>query len=285
MMYAALLQVPFAHQLWLGLLEWLTWEVVRHMWENTLGQPRVTPQEHLQGFLLCYVLPTAVIYASDVYLAGQFARICKQTHKAKLLEDEAGRSCDPSADWKASITSSPTRSRGTAAIPSTEPSQPSPGSAAAPAEASAPPAGTQSAVSVAGSSSLIPLQPSTRAQAGRAPAYGPAARGASSALLRRASLSGACNAAAVTPGSSRSTCPLYVSPLKHMCVALKVSAAALRQQRQRGATNMFLEAHSALKGVTSTAYLTKGLLRPHFVLIACLDMCEQAWLCQGPMLC
>ena len=226
MIYPALLQVPFVHQLWLGLLEWLTWEVVRHMWENTLGQPRVTPQEHLKGFLLCYVLPTAVNYVLDVYLAGQFANISKQTHKSKLLEDEAEESCDASADWTASITS--TRSRDTAAIPSTEPSQASPGSAAAPAEASAPPAGLQSAVSVAGSSSLMPLQPSTRTQDGPAPAYEPVAREVSSALLRRASLAGACNTAAFTPGSFGSTCPLYVSPLKHMCVALKVSAAAFK---------------------------------------------------------
>ena len=227
----------------------VAWGVVRHMWEDTLGQPRVTPQEHVRGFLLCYILPTAVNYASNACLARQFAKICRQTHKAKLLEDEDGGNCGQALD-RSSPSSAETPAGAAAAA---EPNQASPGVAAAQVAASMPlaaarPVQGESAASVAGSSthqapagpqpvtlaSASFPQPSTREQDSAAPAQERAAHGESNSLLRRMLLSEACSAAAVVPAASGRTCPLYRSPLKHMWLTVKVSTLKFRMIRRPG---------------------------------------------------
>jgi hypothetical protein len=62
------MQVSFKQQTWLGLLEWLLWDLA----SSTMLSPQALSEDPWQlflGFCLCYIMPTAAVFAWEKWQA------------------------------------------------------------------------------------------------------------------------------------------------------------------------------------------------------------------------
>jgi hypothetical protein len=80
-------------QLWLGLSEWLLWETAWAKGTSAhLADRSLNPADHILGFAICYLLPTAAIAWHEKLLSKQFAAAQKPEGLEAVADGSLGGS-------------------------------------------------------------------------------------------------------------------------------------------------------------------------------------------------